>query len=75
MIGQSYSACALVNPAASVSITKSNDSGVIGRGACMRSRFQKPSISSGPGNTTSVVDTSQPPKRCEWTRGTYQTPN
>jgi hypothetical protein len=32
MIGQSYSACALVNPSASVWMTRSNDSGVTGRG-------------------------------------------
>ena len=47
MIGQSYSACALVKPSASVRTTRSNDSGVIGRGACILSSAQKPSISSG----------------------------
>ena len=31
---------------------------------------QNPSISSGPGNTTSVVVTSNPPVVCAWTRGT-----
>ena len=30
MIGQSYSACALVNPSVSVRTTRSNDSGVTG---------------------------------------------
>ena len=63
MIGQSYSACALVKPSASVCTIRSNDSGVIGRGACILSSAQKPSISSGVGNTTSsvVVVTSKPP--------------
>ncbi len=63
MIGQSYSAWALVNPSPSVVTTRSKDSGAIGRGACILSRGQKPSISSGPGNTTSsvlVVDMSIP---------------
>ncbi len=52
MIGQSYSACALVNPSVRVRTTTSNDSGVMGRGACILSSAQKPSISSGSGNTT-----------------------
>ena len=64
MIGQSYSACALVNPSASVRTTRSNDSGVTGRGACILSSAQNPSISSGPGNVISsfVVVTVDPPR-------------
>ena len=62
MIGQSYSAWALVNPSASVCTMRSNDSGVTGRGACILSSAQKPSISPGSGNTiSSVVVTSIPP--------------
>src|SRR3954470_6843167 len=65
-IGQSYSACASVNPTASVDMTKSCDNGCSGRGACILSCAQNPSISSGPGNfTCSAVSVIPYPLCCD----------
>ena len=51
-IGESYSACASVNPVLSAGMMTSPDSVEIGLGACILSKLQKPSISSGPGNAS-----------------------
>jgi hypothetical protein len=44
MAGESYSAWAVVKPQLNAGMMSSPDSGVMGRGACILSKLQKPSI-------------------------------